>query len=471
MFDEKSREIGRLLFLLDICLTILVFLLSFWLRDLFFTGDPADFFPHVVLLPFILFFLSFFLFNFGVYQGLRTTSIFIYGWSLARALVIGHVILFTLLFLLKIQYVSRMIIITFASLDFVILIVTRIGIVWWYFKKFPQKKENNLKVLIIGTGERAKRLSVALCQNSEWGVDIVGHLDPDPTRVGSQVLDSQVIGTVESISSVLKNRVIDEVILSIPRNMIEDVDEIAHACEEEGVKLRLMADVFDLHVARMRLVNLGEIPLLTLEPVARNELKLIVKRLMDLILTLTTMPIFLPVMGIITLAIKIDSPGPVFFVQERVGLNKRTFHMYKFRSMYSGSEEKMKELEGMNEAEGPIFKITNDPRITKVGRFLRKTSLDELPQLFNVIRGYMSIVGPRPMSLRDVNLFDKGIQRKRFSVRPGLTCLWQISGRSNLPFSKWIELDLTYIENWSLGLDIKILLKTIPVVLKGTGAV
>ena len=144
--------------------------------------------------------------------------------------------------------------------------------------------------------------------------------------------------------------------------------------------------------------------------------------------------------------------------------------MYKFRSMYEDAEEKMKEIEHLNEAEGPIFKMTNDPRVTKVGQFIRKTSLDELPQLFNVLMGDMSLVGPRPMSIRDVDLFDKGIQRKRFSVKPGITCLWQVSGRSSLPFSDWLRLDLEYIENWSLWLDLKILLKTIPAVLNSKGA-
>jgi exopolysaccharide biosynthesis polyprenyl glycosylphosphotransferase len=214
-----------------------------------------------------------------------------------------------------------------------------------------------------------------------------------------------------------------------------------------------------------------DIPLLTLEPVAQNELKLIAKRIMDLVITLAFMPFLLPILIIVAIAIKLDSPGPALFVQNRVGLRKRMFPMYKFRSMYLDAEERMKEIEHLNEAEGPIFKIKNDPRVTRVGKFIRSTSIDELPQLFNVLRGHMRLVGPRPMSVRDVDLFDKGIQRKRFSVKPGLTCLWQISGRSNLPFEKWLELDLQYINNWTLGLDMKILLKTIPEVLKGSGAV
>jgi exopolysaccharide biosynthesis polyprenyl glycosylphosphotransferase len=279
-----------------------------------------------------------------------------------------------------------------------------------------------------------------------------------------------VIGTVDDISSVLKNHVIDEVILAIPRAMIPNVDRIAYACEEEGVKLRFMADVFDVHVARMRLVELGSLPMLTLEPVAQEAWKVFVKRTIDLAACLVLLPVVLPVVGIIALAVKLDSPGPFFFIQERIGQNKRRFPIFKFRTMVKDAEKMMAQVEQLNEAEGPIFKIAKDPRVTRVGQFLRKTSLDELPQIFNIIRGEMSLVGPRPMSIRDVDLFDQGIQRKRFSVKPGLTCLWQVSGRSQLPFSKWLELDLYYIDHWSLSLDFKILFKTIPAVLKGRGA-
>jgi exopolysaccharide biosynthesis polyprenyl glycosylphosphotransferase len=231
-----------------------------------------------------------------------------------------------------------------------------------------------------------------------------------------------------------------------------------------------MADVFDVHAVRTRLVTLGTIPLLTLEPVAQEEWKLLVKRLMDVASVVLMVPLLLPLVGLIALAIKLDSPGPVFFAQDRVGLHKRRFRMLKFRTMVVGADQLLAQLEHLNEATGPIFKIANDPRITRVGRVLRRTSLDELPQLFHVLTGEMSLVGPRPMSLRDVDLFDQGIQRKRFSVKPGLTCLWQISGRSDLPFSKWLELDLAYIERWSLSLDIEILLKTMPAVLSGKGA-
>ncbi|MEM1372180.1 MAG: exopolysaccharide biosynthesis polyprenyl glycosylphosphotransferase, partial [Pseudomonadota bacterium] len=191
----------------------------------------------------------------------------------------------------------------------------------------------------------------------------------------------------------------------------------------------------------------------------------------DVTLTVLALPLLIPIFLLVALAIKIDDPGPVFFVQERIGLHKRRFPMFKFRSMVVDAEARMQEVEHLNEAEGPNFKMKDDPRVTKLGNFLRRSSIDELPQLINVLRGEMSLVGPRPMSIRDVELFDRGIQRKRFSVRPGLTCLWQVSGRSDLDFDDWLRLDLEYIEDWSLWLDIKILFRTVFVVLTGKGAV
>ena len=195
-----------------------------------------------------------------------------------------------------------------------------------------------------------------------------------------------------------------------------------------------------------------------------------VKRSVDLLASGLGIVLLSPLLALIAALVKLDSPGPAVFAQLRVGLHGRCFRMLKFRTMVQDADQRQAEVEHLNEAQGPIFKIANDPRITPIGRVLRRSSLDELPQLLHVLTGEMSLVGPRPMSLRDVDLFDQGIQRKRFSVKPGLTCLWQISGRSDLPFSKWLELDLAYIERWSLGLDLKILIKTLPAVVSGRGA-
>ena len=195
-----------------------------------------------------------------------------------------------------------------------------------------------------------------------------------------------------------------------------------------------------------------------------------VKRMMDILFSLFLLVIFSPLFLVSAVLIKRSSPGPVFFAQERVGLNKRRFRLYKFRTMIPDAERKLAELECFNELSGPVFKIKNDPRITPIGKFLRKTSIDELPQLYNVLIGDMSLVGPRALPVRDYNGFDQDWHRRRFSVRPGITCLWQVNGRNNIPFDQWMELDLEYIDNWSLWLDLKILLKTIPAVISGYGA-
>ncbi|MBE0568574.1 MAG: sugar transferase [Deltaproteobacteria bacterium] len=470
MYLEKQRLIRNVTTIADLVATILVFLFAFWIRNAFSGDDPADFLSHMALLPLVLAIWSFFLSYYGAYRSPRECSTGDYAWSTVRAVAAGLALLLTLLFLLKIQYVSRIIVVIFSGLNTIALFVIRLWVVR-YYRESLKDGESYMKVLIIGTGSRAMRLSRTLQENTHWGLNIVGHLDTDEILVGTKVDGAEVLGVVEDISAILKGHVIDEVILAIPRAMISDVEKIAFVCEEEGVRFSVMADVFDVQVARMDLVNIGGIPLLTLYPVAQEEWKILVKRMMDLVICACFMPVVLAVTAGISIAIKLDTPGPVFYVQQRVGLNKRRFPMFKFRTMVVGSDRMQKEFEHLNEAKGPIFKIANDPRITRVGKLLRRTSLDELPQIFNVIRGEMSLVGPRPMSLRDVDLFDRGIQRKRFSVKPGITCLWQVSGRSLLPFSKWLELDLYYISNWSLGMDFKILLKTIPAVVRGTGAV
>ena len=454
---------------LDVTATVVAFFAAFWLRWIFVEDPDVDLTTHAAMLPMILALLLFLLTYYKAYASPRRTSVLIYGWEILKGISLAIGLLLTILFLLKIKEISRLVVGLFAVLDYFALVGIRV-IIKWHVRRSIKLEKNFKYILIIGTGNRAKQIYQKLRTHAEYGLNIIGCLDIDASRVGSKVRGTSVIGTTNEFSAILKNNVVDEVILAIPRSMFQEVENIVHSCEEEGIKLSIMADLYDLQPARIELQMVGDIPLLSLEPVALNETKLIFKRVIDLTLAGLSLLTLLPVMAVIALVIKLDSPGPVFYLQERVGLRKRKFNMYKFRSMICDAEKKLREIEHLNEAEGPIFKMSNDPRVTRVGRFLRKTSLDELPQLINVVRGEMSLVGPRPMSLRDVDLFDKGIQRKRFSVKPGITCLWQISGRSNLSFSKWLELDLKYIENWSLLLDVMILFRTIPVVIKGNGA-
>ncbi len=367
----------------------------------------------------------------------------------------------------RFDFIHRTIVLLASGLVGAVLFVNRLFLRWWYFRGRRENPYNYLKILVIGSGNRAKNLIDTYRSQSEWGIDVVGVLDPRPERVDGL----QVLGGLEEIRPLLAREVIDEVIVCVPRSLINDVGEIVRACDEQAICVKFLADIYDMPSgATVHLETLGTLPILSFDPVYHDEGKLIVKRIMDLLVTIPLVILLLPLFALVALAIKLDSPGPVFFAQERVGLNKRSFRMIKFRSMFQDAEQRLADVMYLNEADGPIFKVARDPRITRVGKIIRRTSIDELPQLVNVLLGHMSLVGPRPMSVRDVSQFSLGVQRRRFSVRPGLACLREISGRSRLSFDRWLELDLKYIEEWSLWLDIKILFKLVPSVIRGDGA-
>lgn len=468
-FDSKSDYLRKLVQLLDLMAVTAVYVVAVQAYPFLRAGEKIDQATHFALLP--LFLVSFY-FSRKIFD----RNLQIHGKSLRQqtqsilqevALTLGFVVF--LIFFLKLDDISRLVIASFGVGLSVSLIAMRHVIVWFFFRRRVGSTEHHRRVLIVGSGRRARMLADQLKKTSEWGVKIVGFLDPEGESAGRRKTD-RILGHVNEISNVLRDNIVEDVIVAVPRKLIGDVQAIIDACQEEGVGLRFMADIYDFDAARIRLSQVNGIPLLSFEPVAREEGALLAKRAFDLIVTLSAMPLILPIMGVVALAIRLDSKGPVFFTQERIGLNKRPFKMYKFRSMVPDAEARMNEVEHLNEATGPNFKIENDPRITRLGKFIRKTSIDELPQLFNVIVGDMSLVGPRPMSKRDVNLFDRGVQRKRFSVRPGITCIWQISGRSDLSFDDWLKLDLQYIESWSFWLDLEILFKTIPIVIQRKGA-
>ncbi|MGH8166587.1 MAG: sugar transferase, partial [Woeseiaceae bacterium] len=377
---------------------------------------------------------------------ISTKSLF---WQSAMEITFALTVTFAVIFLLKLEFVSRIVVGCFSIAFFSLLVAIRYFLSWWYFQSGRATSDTSVNVLIIGSGRRARYLACRLSKWSGWGVNVVGFLDPLGVSAGHRKNDA-ILGHVDQISEILRQNVVEEVIVAVPRSLLGDLQQIISACQEEGVRLCFMADVYDFKAASIEMALVDGIPLITFEPVMRAESKQIVKRMLDLFLVLLAMPVLLPVFVAVAVIVKLDSPGPVFFTQSRVGFFKRSFKMYKFRSMAQGAEQQIVEVEHLNEAVGPNFKIHNDPRITRAGKWLRRTSIDELPQLINVLRGEMSLVGPRPMSYRDVLLFDKGIQRKRFSVRPGVTGLWQVSGRSSLSFDKWLSLDLEYIDRWSL---------------------
>lgn len=336
-----------------------------------------------------------------------------------------------------------------------------------------RKRGRNLRdVVIVGTNHRALDFARRLVSRPELGYRITGFVDRDWSGMGTfRQTGYDLVSDISSFPQFLRCNVVDEVMIALPfRSMHEWASLIATACEEQGVTVRILSNIFDLKMSRSTAEELEGDGLLTHTAGWTEGWPIFAKRILDLVISLIALIVVAPILLIATLLIKLTSRGPVLFVQKRVGLHKRPINVYKFRTMDVNAESRIREIQHLNEVSGPVFKIKNDPRVTSIGRFLRKTSIDELPQLFNVVKGEMSLVGPRPLPLRDYEGFSEDWQRRRFSVKPGITCLWQVCGRSSVPFEKWMELDLQYIEKWSLWLDVRILLRTIPAVVRGLGA-
>jgi exopolysaccharide biosynthesis polyprenyl glycosylphosphotransferase len=339
-------------------------------------------------------------------------------------------------------------------------------------KQIRQSGRNLRHVLIVGTNPRAVELARTLEANSGLGYRVLGFVDGE--WLGTEEFRKTgytCLCDLTGFPSFVRDSVVDEVMISLPiSSLYLEISRIAALCDEQGITTHVLFSPFDLKRARAKPANSDYDSLITLHAGAMQGWALLVKRVLDIMISLAGIILFAPILLITSVLIKLTSPGPVFFVQKRVGLNKRLISVYKFRTMVLNAEQKQAELEHLNEVGGPVFKIKNDPRITRIGKFLRKTSIDELPQLLNVLKGDMSLVGPRPLPVRDYRGFNRDWQRRRFSIRPGITCLWQINGRSSVSFERWMELDLEYIDHWSVWLDLQILIRTIPAVLKGSGA-
>ncbi len=389
-----------------------------------------------------------------------------------KATFLSSLVIYFSSIIFDIELISLLLLVHFWIMSSFLLILAR-QLVAIGLKKLTERKNNLRHVVIVGTNQRAIEFAENLENNMGLGCRLVGFVDDLwQENTGSSILRYPIVSNLSNFFDFVRNQVIDEVIILIPvKSYFDEISKIISFCEEQGIVARMGS--FNFHGKLLTGNNkaLTEEPQVIVRPGSMLGWKYFVKRLIDLCIAGTLIIILSPLFLFLALIIKINSKGAILYKQKRIGFNKRKFTLYKFRTMIDGADKKLPELEHLNELTGPVFKIKNDPRVTFVGKILRKTSLDELPQLYNILKGEMSLVGPRPFSLRDYRLVDQDWHRRRCSVPPGITCLWQVEGRNSIPFERWMELDMQYIDHWSLLLDLKILLKTIPAVLTGRGAV
>lgn len=465
--------------LFDLLVMVFCFSLASWITylrlNVFYS--PEQFFSmRVKVQNFILFIIMFLLWyailsSFNLYQSKRLSSQWKEIFNVTKATFLGSLMVFVAGMVFSIAIISLSFFVFFwiscASLMIVSRLILRQALEW------IRRRGRNLRhMLIVGTNQRAVDFARKIESTPELGYRISGFVDSSWEGMADFHNSGYEVETdLDGFSAYLREHVVDEVVISLPlESKYRMAARIAALCEEQGIIVRHLPDIFDLRIFRTKSESLEGLSLISSYTCTMDGWQVEVKRLLDILISSTAILVLSPVFVITAIVIKLTSPGPVFFIQDRVGRNKRRFRLYKFRTMIPDAEQKQAELEASNEASGPVFKIKNDPRITPVGRILRKLSIDELPQLYNVFKGDMSLVGPRPLPVRDYNGFSEDWHRRRFSVRPGITCLWQVDGRSDIPFEKWMELDMEYIDKWSLWLDFKILAKTVPVVLHGSGA-
>ncbi|MBV8202749.1 MAG: sugar transferase [Acidobacteria bacterium] len=408
----------------------------------------------------------------GMYRSHRLSSPRAEAWRALQATTLGTLAILNCAILFNIRLVTPAFVAVFWLASSDLYVANRL--VGRLLLARARRGGRNLRnVLIVGTNARAEEYAHKVEAHPELGYLVIGFVDDEWEGLDDFKRRSgrQVVATPAQLPEFLRANVVDELVIALPLgSCYERCARVIALCEEQGIVVRLFSDLFKLKLAKATVEELEDEPVVTIWTGAMEGWPVLLKRAFDVAVSAALLALLSPLMLLAALLVKLTSPGPVFFVQQRVGFNKRRIQVHKFRTMVADAERRLPELEHLNEVSGPVFKIRNDPRLTPIGKILRKTSIDELPQLLDVLLGSMSLVGPRPLPLRDYEGFHQDWHRRRFSVRPGITCLWQVDGRSSLPFERWMELDMQYIDQWSLLLDFKILLRTIPAVLRGTGA-
>lgn len=471
--SEQSIWVRVFAQIADIVMTVVAFVAAFALRTqirtAFFFGSAqsVETYYNVLIVAVIIWWLL--LDTQKAYSETRRTAFGHDCKIVFRTVFVGMIMLLGLAYVLRMELPPRSALGLFVVLSILLLCLNRLF--FRYLREFL-RAEGALSrtIVIIGSGQKAQRFLTQVRSHAEWAVNLVGFVELDLSKVGSEILGAKVVGGPSDLPTILHSYPINEVIFAVPTRQLEECTDMLALCEQEGVNAIILSDFFSGLVAQVDAEIQYDQPVLIYRTTRHKEWQLLVKRLIDIAFSAVVLLLLLPFLMVIGLAIKLSDGGPIFYTWKVVGQNKRRFTGYKFRTMVINADALKEKLMAQNEMTGAVFKITDDPRITKIGKFLRKFSLDEMPQFWSVLKGDMSIVGPRPPLESELPRFESW-QRRKLSVKPGLTCLWQISGRSTITdFDEWVRLDLAYIDNWSLWLDIKILLKTVPAVLSGRGA-
>lgn len=459
----------------DVLLINLAVAIAYWLRyqlQWFAAVDEAYLVPYRVFVPMSLaltvLLLGIYKLN-GLYDQPRGASWFDEAYHLLTGTATGIILMvFVIVFFFRPYLYSRL---TFFYAGVLIAIFLGISrLVRRAVRARLRRRGLGVdRLLIVGAGEVGRTVMRNIVAHPELGYQIVGFVDDDPEKGSTDIGRYKALGSTANIPRLLQELEIDEVIVTLPWMYHRKVVSITAQCEREHVNLRIVPDIFQMTLTHLDVEDLGGIPMIGVREITISTGERLFKRSMDVVISLIGLVLLLPIFVLIALAIRLDSPGPIFFRQVRVGKGEHLFTVFKFRSMYEGAEDERERLQEHNEADGPLFKMRNDPRVTRVGRFLRRMSLDEFPQFLNVLMGHMSLVGPRPAPPSEVERYLPW-HRRRLAVSPGMTGLWQVSGRSELTFDEMVLLDLYYIEHWSPLLDLQLLIRTVPKVLFGQGA-
>jgi exopolysaccharide biosynthesis polyprenyl glycosylphosphotransferase len=476
MLKQKARAIALGVLAGDLALTAVSLPVAYLLRHGVLTRLLPSYFPsplnpiseYGLLLTLILPIWGLMLSAVGFYRSHRTLPLGEEIWGAMKVAFGGTAFLALAIYGLRLEFVSRFFLVVFGMVNFIFLATEKVAL-RLTSRYFRARGYNFRTVLLVGTGRKAVQLGDFLESRPYWGFKVLGYLDDENSGEIRREGRWPCLGKITDLEPVLMREVVDEMIFVIEKGRLGEYEQALLAAERHGVRAHVSLDIFPHVLAHPVLEELDGIPLLSFTTTPSNPAQLVVKRAVDLIVSLLLFLLTLPIQVLAALAIRLSSRGPVFFRQTRCGLNGRHFTLLKFRTMYDGAEEHLHEISHLNEMSGPVFKASRDPRSTPIGRILRRLSVDELPQLWNVIRGDMSLVGPRPPLPEEVARYEPW-QRRRLSMAPGITCLWQVSGRSEVDFDRWLALDLKYIDTWSPMLDLKILLKTVPAVLSGRGA-